>query len=185
MRALEASSARARVVRRESELDGVDGLVVPGGESTTMSKLLVSFGLFDPLAGRRGAEMRVYGAGAGVIVLASAIVDGRDDHLCLGALDMVVRRNAFGRQSDSHGEDLRVEGIAGGPLRAVFIRAPWVESVGPGVRVIARAGNREDGPIVAVRKGAVMDTSFHPEIGGDHRFHALFVNAVRGSGQCA
>ena len=120
-----------------------------------------------------------------MIVLASAIVDGRDDQLCFGALDMVVRRNAFGRQIDSHEEDLRVEGIAGGPLRAVFIRAPWVESVGPGVRVIARSGNREDGPIVAVRKGAVMATSFHPEIGGDHRFHALFVDAVRGSGQCA
>ena len=185
VRALEASGARARVVRREPELDGVDGLVVPGGESTTMSKLLVSFGLFEPLARRIGAGMPVYGSCAGMIVLASTIVDGRDDQLCFGALDMVVRRNAFGRQIDSHEEDLRVEGIAGGPLRAVFIRAPWVESVGPGARVIARAGNREDGPIVAVRKGAVMATSFHPEIGGDHRFHALFVDAVRGSGQCA
>ena len=185
VRALEASGARARVVRREPELDGVDGLVIPGGESTTMSKLLVSFGLFDPLARRIDSGMPVYGSCAGMIALASTIVDGRDDQLCFGALDMVVRRNAFGRQIDSHEEDLRVEGIAGGPLRAVFIRAPWVESVGPGVRVIARSGNREEGPIVAVRKGAVMATSFHPEIGGDHRFHALFVDAVRGSGQCA
>ena len=185
VRALENSGARALLVRRVSELDQVDGLVIPGGESTTMSNLLLSFGLFDELHDRIASGLPVYGTCAGLIMLASSILDGREDQRSFGALDMVVRRNAFGRQVDSYEEDLRVEGIAGGPLRAVFIRAPWVESVGPGVRVIARSGNREDGPIVAVRKGAVMATSFHPEIGGDHRFHALFVDAVRGSGQCA
>ena len=177
-RALENSGARVSLVRRQDELARVDGLVIPGGESTTMSKLLVSFDLFDALGERIAAGMPVYGTCAGMIMLASTVLDGRDDQRCFGALDMVVRRNAFGRQIDSYEEDLDVEGIEAGPFHAVFIRAPWVESVGGGVEVIARAGNRSDGPIVAVRRGAVMATSFHPEVGGDDRMHGLFVDMV-------
>lgn len=177
-RALENSGARVSLVRRQDELARVDGLVIPGGESTTMSKLLVSFDLFDALGERITAGMPVYGTCAGMIMLASTVLDGRDDQRCFGALDMVVRRNAFGRQIDSYEEDLDVEGIEEGPFHAVFIRAPWVESVGGGVEVIARAGNRSDGPIVAVRRGAVMATSFHPEVGGDDRMHGLFVDMV-------
>ena len=177
-RALEISGARVSLVRRQDELARVDGLVIPGGESTTMSKLLVSFDLFDALGERIAAGMPVYGTCAGMIMLASTVLDGRDDQRCFGALDMVVRRNAFGRQIDSYEEDLDVEGIEEGPFHAVFIRAPWVESVGGGVEVIARAGNRSDGPIVAVRRGAVMATSFHPEVGGDDRMHGLFVDMV-------
>ena len=177
-RALENSGARCSLVRRQGELARVDGLVIPGGESTTMSKLLVSFDLFDALGERIAAGMPVYGTCAGMIMLASTVLDGRDDQRCFGALDMVVRRNAFGRQIDSYEEDLDVEGIEEGPFHAVFIRAPWVESVGGGVEVIARAGNRSDGPIVAVRRGAVMATSFHPEVGGDDRMHGLFVDMV-------
>ena len=177
-RALENSGARVSLVRRQDELARVDGLVIPGGESTTMSKLLVSFDLFDALGERIAAGMPVYGTCAGMIMLASTVLDGRDDQRCFGALDMVVRRNAFGRQIDSYEEDLDVEGIEEGPFHAVFIRAPWVESVGGGVEVIARAGNRSDGPIVAVRRGAVMATSFHPEVGGDDRMHGLFVDMV-------
>ena len=177
-RALENSGARVSLVRRQDELARVDGLVIPGGESTTMSKLLVSFDLFDALGERIAAGMPVYGTCAGMIMLASTVLDGRDDQRCFGALDMVVRRNAFGRQIDSYEEDLDVVGIEEGPFHAVFIRAPWVESVGGGVEVIARAGNRSDGPIVAVRRGAVMATSFHPEVGGDDRMHGLFVDMV-------
>ena len=177
-RALENSGARVSLVRRQDELARVDGLVIPGGESTTMSKLLVSFDLIDALGERIAAGMPVYGTCAGMIMLASTVLDGRDDQRCFGALDMVVRRNAFGRQIDSYEEDLDVEGIEEGPFHAVFIRAPWVESVGGGVEVIARAGNRSDGPIVAVRRGAVMATSFHPEVGGDDRMHGLFVDMV-------
>ena len=178
VRALENSGARALLVRRLSELDQVDGLVIPGGESTTMSNLLLSFGMFDTLNERIASGMPVYGTCAGMIMLASSILDGREDQRSFGALDMVVRRNAFGRQVDSYEEDLDIEGLQGGPFHAVFIRAPWVESVGEGVEVIARAGNSADGPIVAVRRGNVMATSFHPEVGGDDRVHALFVDMV-------
>ena len=161
VRALENSGARALLVRRVSELEQVDGLVIPGGESTTMSNLLLSFGLFDTLSERIASGMPVYGTCAGMIMLASSILDGR-----------------FVRQVDSYEEDLDVEGLEGGPFHAVFIRAPWVESVGEGVEVIARAGNAADGPIVAVRRGNVMATSFHPEVGGDDRIHGLFVDMV-------
>ena len=178
VRALENSGARALLVRRLSELDQVDGLVIPGGESTTMSNLLLSFGMFDTLNERIASGMPVYGTCAGMIMLASSILDGREDQRSFGALDMVVRRNAFGRQVDSYEEDLDIDGLQGGPFHAVFIRAPWVESVGEGVEVISRAGNSADGPIVAVRRGNVMATSFHPEVGGDDRVHALFVDMV-------
>ena len=178
VRALENSGTRTLLVRRVCELEQVDGLVIPGGESTTMSNLLLSFGLFDTLNERIASGMPVYGTCAGMIMLASSILDGRVDQRSFGALDMVVRRNAFGRQVDSYEEDLDVVGLEGGPFHAVFIRAPWVESVGEGVEVIACAGNSADGPIVAVRRGNVMATSFHPEVGGDDRIHAMFVDMV-------
>ena len=180
VRALEESGARAVLVRRQSELDAVDGLVIPGGESTTMSNLLLSFGLFDPLSKKIADGMPVYGTCAGMIMLATHILAGRDDQRSFAAIDMVVRRNAFGRQVDSYEEDLFIDGIEGAPFPAVFIRAPWVESVGNDVKVLARAGNLPDGPIVAVRSGQAMATSFHPEIGSDSRFHDLFVRMIRG-----
>lgn len=181
MRALERSGARALRVRRADELEQIEGLIIPGGESTTMSKLLTSFGLFDPLAQRIRSGLPLWGTCAGMIMLASSILDGREDQRSFGALDMVVRRNAFGRQFDSYEEDLQIRGVEGGPFHAVFIRAPWVESLGEGVEVLARADNSEDGPIVAVREGPFMACSFHPELGGDDRMHALFTSIVEES----
>lgn len=178
VRALENSGARTVKVRRPCELAKVDGLIIPGGESTTMSNLLASFDMFEPLKDRLDAGLPAWGTCAGMIMLSSTILDGRDDQKCFATLDMVVRRNAFGRQVDSYEEDLVIDGIEGDDFRAVFIRAPWVESVGDTVSVIARAGNAEDGPIVAVRQGNVMATSFHPEVGGDDRLHELFVSMV-------
>lgn len=179
LRALEHSGASARPVRRPGELAAVNALVVPGGESTTMSKLLVAFDLLGPLAERVRAGMPVWGTCAGMILLASEVLDGREDQRCLEAIDMTVRRNAFGRQVDSYEEDLDVVGLDA-PFHAVFIRAPWVERVGPGVEVLARAGNLPDGPVVAVRSGRALATSFHPEVGGDDRLHRLFVRMVSG-----
>jgi pyridoxal 5'-phosphate synthase pdxT subunit len=171
---------RAVPVRRPSELDAVDALVIPGGESTTMSRLLQTFDLLDPLRKRIVDGMPAYGSCAGMILLASEVLDGRPDQQQLGGLDFVVRRNAFGRQVDSFEADLPVDGLDGGPLHAVFIRAPWVEEAGPGVDVLGRVvGGAADGKIVAVRQGNVVATSFHPELTGDRRVHALFVDIVR------
>ena len=167
VRALEESGARAVLVRRSEELASVDGLVIPGGESTTMSNLLLSFGIFDQLAEQISNGMPVYGTCAGMIMLATSILDGRDD------------QRSFGRQVDSYEEELDIKGIEGKPFPAVFIRAPWVESVGESVDVLARAGNTPDGPIVAVRSGQALATSFHPEIGTDWRFHELFTRMVQ------
>lgn len=180
VRALEESGARAVSVRRPSELATVDAMVLPGGESTTMSKLLVAFDLLEPLRERLGAGMPVWGTCAGMILLATDVLDGREDQRSLGVLDMTVRRNAFGRQVDSWEEDLDVRGLDA-PFHAVFIRAPRVERVGPGVEVLARAGNSADGAVVAVRGGRALATSFHPEVGGDHRLHRLFVSMADGS----
>src|SRR3954467_11616706 len=186
--ALAACGVRAVPVRRPAELDAVDAMVLPGGESTTMSRLLVTFELLEPLRARIAAGMPTYGSCAGMILLAREVLDGRPDQQQLGGLDVVVRRNAFGRQVDSFETDLAVHGIAGGPVRAVFIRAPWVESVGPGVEVLGTvprvtlAGTQAGaaaGRAVAVRQGAVLATSFHPEITGDLRVHALFCAMVR------
>lgn len=188
MRALEAAGARAVPVRREAELDSVDGLVVPGGESTTMSKLLTVFGLFEPLRKRLGAGMPAFGSCAGMIMLADDVLDGRPDQRSLGVIPMTVRRNAFGRQVDSFEAPVELAGVAGGPFHGVFIRAPWVERVGDGVEVLGRV-SRGDGPagaadgrIVAVRAGACMATSFHPEVTPDARVHQYFVDMVRRSG---
>ncbi|MEV5239390.1 pyridoxal 5'-phosphate synthase glutaminase subunit PdxT [Streptomyces cinnamoneus] len=173
--ALAAADALARPVRRPEELAEVDGLVIPGGESTTMSKLAVAFGMLEPLRERVRAGMPVYGTCAGMIMLADKILDGREDQETLGGIDMIVRRNAFGRQNESFEASVEVAGIEGGPVEGVFIRAPWVESVGAAADVIATY----DGHTVAVRQGNVLATSFHPELTGDHRVHALFVEMVR------
>ncbi|AQT80567.1 glutamine amidotransferase subunit PdxT [Mycolicibacterium litorale] len=176
--ALREAGADASTVRRRSELDTVDALVIPGGESTAMSHLLREFDLLEPLRDRLAAGMPAYGSCAGMILLATEILDagvpGRDA-VPLGGIDMTVRRNAFGRQVDSFEGDIDFEGLDG-PAHAVFIRAPWVERVGPQVQVLARAGDH----IVAVRQGSVMATAFHPEMTGDRRVHKLFVDIVTG-----
>ncbi|GAA0924177.1 pyridoxal 5'-phosphate synthase glutaminase subunit PdxT [Streptomyces thermoalcalitolerans] len=175
--ALAAAGAVARPVRRPEELAGVDGLVLPGGESTTISKLAVLFGVMEPLRARVRAGMPVYGTCAGLIMLAEKILDPRAGQETVGGIDMIVRRNAFGRQNESFEAAVEVKGLAGGPVEGVFIRAPWVESVGAGVEVLAEY----DGHIVAVRQGNALATSFHPELTGDHRVHALFTDMVRTS----
>jgi 5'-phosphate synthase pdxT subunit len=174
--ALSEAGADAVKVRRVSELDAVDALVIPGGESTAMSKLLREFELLEPLRTRLADGMPAYGSCAGMILLATEIIDagvpGREA-LPLGAIDMTVRRNAFGRQVDSFEGDIAFDGL-GEPVHAVFIRAPWVERVGPEVEVLARAA----GHPVAVRQGRMLATSFHPEITGDRRVHQLFVASL-------
>ncbi len=183
--ALRAAGARAQAVRRPGELAEVDGLVLPGGESTTMSRLLDTFELLTPLRTRLGEGMPAYGSCAGMILLAKEVRDGRPDQHQLAALDMVVRRNAFGRQVDSFEEDLDFADVPGGPVHAVFIRAPWVESTADHVEVLATvphtpAAGGAAGKIVAVRQGPVLATAFHPELTGDGRVHELFVRMVAG-----
>lgn len=175
--ALDRSGARARQVRRPEELDGCDGLVIPGGESTTMSKLCAAFGLLEPLRARIRDGMPAYGSCAGMIMLADKILDPRSGQETLGGIDMIVRRNAFGRQNESFEAALDLTGVAGGPVEGVFIRAPWVESTGARTEVLASY----DGHPVAVRQGNLLATSFHPELTGDHRVHTLFVEMVRGA----
>ena len=180
LRALADSGAEPVPVRRAGELDAVDGLVIPGGESTTIVKLAVAFDLLEPLRARIAGGLPAYGSCAGMILLADRVLDGVEGQQTLGGLDVTVRRNAFGRQVDSFEETLALTGVPGGPFHAVFIRAPWVESVGPDVQVL---GTVESGPaagrIVAVRQGGLLATSFHPELAGDARVHALFVEIVK------
>ena len=179
---LEKAGARTTAVRRAAELDQVDGIVMPGGESTTMWKLARSFGLVAPLRQRLHDGMPAFGTCAGMILLADHIEAGIRGQETIGGLDVVVRRNAFGRQVDSFEADLDVVPFAD-PFHAMFIRAPWVEKVGADVAVVARvASGSEVGRIVAVRQAHLLATSFHPEITGDHRFHALFVEIVRSVG---
>jgi len=181
VRALEAAGARPVTVRRPEELEAVDALVVPGGESTTMSNLAIAFGILDPLQKRVTDGLPVYGSCAGMIMLADKILDGRPDQRTIGGIDMVVRRNAFGRQVDSFEGDVAFEDLGDKPVHGVFIRAPWVESIGDAVRILARI---PEGPavgrIVAVRQGNLLATSFHPELTGDVRVHRYFVDIVRG-----
>ena len=178
--ALRDAGASAVTVRRREELDAVDALVIPGGESTTMSHLLRDLDLLEPLRKRLADGLPAYGACAGMILLASEILDagaeGREA-VPLGGLDITVRRNAFGRQVDSFEGDVEFSGFDE-PVHAVFIRAPWVERVGDGVQVLARAA----GHPVAVRQGPVLATAFHPEVTGDRRIHRLFVDIVTGRG---
>ncbi len=172
--ALRALGAETVEVRTPAQLDGVDALVVPGGESTTMSMLLESSGLFEPVAERLAAGTPAFGTCAGMILLGSEILDGRPDQRSFAAIDIDVRRNAFGRQVDSFETDLPVDALDGGPLHAVFIRAPFVERVGDGVEVLADVG----GHPVLCRQGPVLAAAFHPELSGDLRIHQLFVREV-------
>jgi len=178
--ALRAADAEAVAVRRPDELDSVDGLVLPGGESTTIAKLARTFDLIEPLRARIKDGLPVYGSCAGLILLADRIVDGTADQETFGGLDVTVRRNAFGRQVDSFEEDVVVDGLDGGPVHAVFIRAPWVESVGPAATALAAVTTGPAaGKIVAVRQQQLLATSFHPELMGDGRVHAYFCDMVR------
>ena len=167
--------ARAVPVRRERELQEVDGLVLPGGEATVMDKLSRSFGVAEPLKALIAEGMPVYGTCAGLILLADTVVDAVAGQQTFGGLDVTVRRNAFGPQADSFESDLDVEGFEGPPVHAAFIRAPVVERVGARARAIAHVA---DGRIVAVRQGNLLGTSFHPEITGELRFHRAFLDTV-------
>ncbi|NCT90901.1 pyridoxal 5'-phosphate synthase glutaminase subunit PdxT [Cellulomonas sp. APG4] len=184
--ALESAGARAVPVRRAAELATVDGIVLPGGESTTIEKLLRVFELFEPLQAAVRDGLPAFGSCAGMILLADRLEGGAHGQRTLGGLDVTVRRNAFGRQVDSFETDLVVDGVpdsAQDPVHAVFIRAPWVEQAGPDVRVLATVGTGPAaGRIVAVRQRDVLATSFHPEISGDHRLHHLFVQIVTDRG---
>jgi 5'-phosphate synthase pdxT subunit len=178
LRVLTDLGATAIGVRRPSELDTCHGLVIPGGESTTMAKLARTFELFEPLRERIKQGMPTFGTCAGMIMLADRIEGGAPGQETLGGLDITVRRNAFGRQVDSFEGDLDVAGLDA-PVHAVFIRAPWVEEVGEGVEALARVDHGPAaGRIVAVRQGPLMATSFHPEVGGDARIHRMFVDLV-------
>ncbi len=179
LHALQRLGVSAMPVRRVSELDVCDGLVIPGGESTTMAKLARTFELIEPLRIRIKEGLPCLGTCAGMILLAERIVDGIAGQETFGGLDVTVRRNAFGRQVDSFEGDLLMDGIDG-PVHGVFIRAPWVEEAGRGVEVLARvaAGPAAD-RIIAVRQGPLLATAFHPEVGSDTRIHQMFVDLVR------
>ena len=177
LRALGEAGARGVAVRRPGELDDVEGLVIPGGESTTMWKLTVIFELLDPLRKRLGSGLPVFGSCAGMIMLADRLTDRASGQQTLGGIDISVRRNAFGRQVDSFESDIPLRGIGGPDFRAVFIRAPWVEEAAADVEVLGT--EPRTGRIVAVRQGPALATAFHPELTPDRRIHELFVNMVR------
>ncbi|MGH9164732.1 MAG: pyridoxal 5'-phosphate synthase glutaminase subunit PdxT [Acidimicrobiales bacterium] len=172
--ALASAGADAVEVRGPADLDGVDALVLPGGESTTMALLLDSSGLVEPLAARLAGGLPVFGTCAGMILLAAEVLDGRADQVGLGILDMAVRRNGFGRQVDSFETSLEVDGLDGRPIEAVFIRAPVVERVGAGVEVLASFAGRP----VLCRQGPALVAAFHPELSGDDRLHRFFLDRV-------
>jgi 5'-phosphate synthase pdxT subunit len=174
LRSLGECGAIARPVKTAADIAAIDALVIPGGESTTISKLARSFGLFDLISERIHSGMPVYGSCAGMILLADNVLDAIDGQESFGGLDATVRRNAFGRQVDSFEMDLTITGLTEPAFRAVFIRAPWVEKVGANVEVLAKV----DGHPVAVRQGNIFATSFHPELTGDNRVHRYFVNVV-------
>jgi pyridoxal 5'-phosphate synthase pdxT subunit len=180
LRMLAGAGAQPVSVRRTDELSAVDGLVIPGGESTTMWKLAVAFDLAEPLRKRISGGMPAFGSCAGMIMLADRIVDGADGQETIGGIEMTVRRNAFGRQVDSFESEIVLAGIASPPepsYCAVFIRAPWVEAVSERVEILGT--ERATGRIVAVRQGPLLATSFHPELTGDLRVHRHFVDMVR------
>jgi 5'-phosphate synthase pdxT subunit len=170
--------AHASTVRTVEELARVDGLVIPGGESTTIGMLLRRNGMEEPVRRALAEGLPVLGTCAGMILLAREVLDGRADQVALGAIDMTVRRNAFGRQVDSFEAAVEVPVLPGPPVAAVFIRAPWVERVGPGVEVLARVGDGDSDRIVAVRHRTAVATAFHPEVTDDRRFHALLMTMV-------
>lgn len=180
VRMLERCGVDAVPVRRERELGAVEGIVIPGGESSTIDKLLRAFELFEPLQKAIRDGLPAFGSCAGMILLADRVLDGIEGQQTLGGLDVTVRRNAFGRQVDSFEAELAVEGVEGAPFHAVFIRAPWVESVGPQAQVLGTvSAGPAAGRIVAVRQRHVIATSFHPEITDDDRVHRVFVEIVR------
>jgi 5'-phosphate synthase pdxT subunit len=176
--ALAQSGAEAVSVRRSGELERVDGLVIPGGESTTLWKLATAFDLLDPITKRIKDGLPVFGSCAGMIMLANRLVDGVVGQQTFGGIDMTVRRNAFGRQVDSFETEVTLGTDPAHPMHAVFIRAPWVEDVGPGVSVLGT--DERTGRIVAVRQGQLLATAFHPELTPDRRIHQLFVTIVKG-----
>ena len=175
---LENCGVTGLAVKRHDEISQVDALIIPGGESTTISKLAKTFGLFELIRDRISSGMPVYGSCAGMILLSREIIDPASGQDSFGGLDIVVRRNAFGKQVDSFESDLDFKGIEGGPVRAVFIRAPWVESHGPEVEILASVQVSNLSPPVAVRQGNVFATSFHPEISGDFRVHKYFIDQI-------
>ena len=180
LRALEDAGARAVPVRRPEELDQLDGLVIPGGESTTLWRLSVAFDMLDPLRKLIASGLPAFGSCAGMIMLADRLADGVAGQLTYGGIDMTVRRNAFGRQVDSFESDITLSGLDGRDatsLRAVFIRAPWVEQNGENVAVLGT--EQRTGRIVAVRQGQLLATAFHPELTPDRRIHELFVDIVK------
>jgi pyridoxal 5'-phosphate synthase pdxT subunit len=180
LRALEDVGARAVPVRRPEELHQLDGLVIPGGESTTLWRLSVAFDMLEPLRKLIASGLPAFGSCAGMIMLADRLADGAAGQLTYGGIDMTVRRNAFGRQVDSFESDIRLSGLDGSdamPLRAVFIRAPWVEQTGENVTVLGT--EQRTGRIVAVRQGQLLATAFHPELTPDRRIHELFVDIVK------
>jgi len=181
LRALTACAVDVRAVRRPADLEGLDGIVLPGGESTTIDKLSRIFGLREPLIEALGAGLPAYGSCAGMILLAKNVLDGTQDQKTFGALDITVRRNAFGRQVESFEADVDLVGIAGGPMHAVFIRAPWVERIDNGVEILGAVvpPGLVESKIIAVRHENVMATSFHPEVTNDLRIHRYFVDVVR------
>ena len=174
--AIEALDARATAVRLPSQLDDLDGLIIPGGESTAIAKLMASYGFYEPIASRAAEGMAVWGTCAGAILIAKRIVDTIADQRGLELMDIEMRRNAYGRQVDSFEVDLNFAHI-GEEYRGVFIRAPWIESVSPGVEVLAV----QEGHICAARQGRLMATTFHPELTGDPRVHRFFAEQVVGS----
>ena len=174
VRALDEAGATARPVRRLSEIESADGLVIPGGESTTLWKLATAFDLLDPVSKLIADGMPAFGSCAGLIMLADRLRDGAEGQQTFGGIDMTARRNAFGRQVDSFEREVLIEGA---PFHAVFIRAPWVEQAGAEVTVLGE----DNGRIVAVRQGQLLATAFHPELTPDRRIHKLFVSMVKGT----
>jgi 5'-phosphate synthase pdxT subunit len=174
VRALAESGATAKPVRRLNEIESVDGLVIPGGESTTLWKLAIAFELLDPVRKLIADGMPAFGSCAGLIMLADRVADGAEGQQTFGGIDMTARRNAFGRQVDSFERDVQVDGA---PFHAVFIRAPWVELAGAEVTVLGE----DNGRIIAVRQGPLLATAFHPELTPDRRIHELFVKMVKGT----
>ena len=176
--ALQDCDVEAVSVRRPTEIEEVDALVIPGGESTTIAHLAQTFGVFDLISERIKSGLPVYGSCAGMILLADRVLDATVDQRTFGGMDITVRRNAFGRQVDSFEIDIAIEGFTNSPLRAVFIRAPWVEQIGAGVEVLSSVTREGVSHPVAVRQGHLLATSFHPELTDDSRIHRYFIQEV-------
>lgn len=182
MIALTSVGAGAQAVREVDELNDIDALIIPGGESTTMSKLAIRDGFLEPLRDKAASGMPMYGSCAGMIMLATSVLDGRADQQTIGAMDVTVRRNAFGSQVDSFEDSIVIDALGQEPFPCVFIRAPWIERVGPQVEILGHVATADGADrIVAVRSGTMLATSFHPELTDDLRVHEYFVDLVRSS----